>query len=465
MQQHTERLGSAPLGRLLIALSLPGIASSLTTSLYNIIDTIWVGRLGHEAIAALTISFPYQILFYAIGGGTGIGISALVSRRFGERNIDATNRVAGQLFAISAFWGLLFLFMAVTFADHLLPLMGATPDIMEYSRQYFVITSYGAPFIIMVIAVSSLIRGSGDVVKPMIIMVSGTVINIILDPLLIFGIGPFPEMGVRGAAWATFIAQCLAAGLALFYIFARRTSFRIKTAHLRPDWSIIRDIYRVGAPTAVFQFMESIVFLIMNKVISSFGSVAIAAVGIVLRVSDIAFMPIMGVSHGMLPVMGFCFGAGNYERLWQALKKATLGLSVLLLFITVLIEIFTPQIIGIFSKEPELLDIAVTAMRITMISMTLIGFNVLVTTTFQGLSRGTTALVLSLVKQFIVFVPLLYLCRWLWGLTGVWISWPVADALSMLVSFIFIYREYRIHQQKGFLKAGGGIAGMMELEE
>jgi putative MATE family efflux protein len=465
MQQHTERLGSAPLGRLLIALSLPGIASTITTSLYNIIDTIWVGRLGHEAIAALTISFPYQILFYAIGGGTGIGISALVSRRFGERNIDATNRVAGQLFSISAFWGLVFLFMAVTFADRLLPLMGATPDIMEYSKQYFVITSYGAPLIIMVIIVSSLIRGSGDVVKPMIIMVSGTVINIILDPLMILGIGPFPEMGVRGAAWATFAAQCFASGLALFYLFAHKTTFRFKTAHLRPEWSIIKDIYRVGAPTAVFQFMESIVFLILNKLISSFGSVAIAAMGIVIRVSDLAYMPIMGVSHGMLPIIGFCFGAGNYTRLWQALKKATLGLSVLLLFITILIEIFTPQIVGIFSKDPQLLGTAVTAMRISMISMTLIGFNVLVTTTFQGLSRGTTALVLSLVKQFIVFIPLLYLCRWLWGLTGVWISWPVADTLSTLVSFIFIYREYRIHQQKGFLKAGGGIAGMIRLEE
>jgi putative MATE family efflux protein len=465
MQQHTERLGSAPLGRLLIALSLPGIAQTITTSLYNIIDTIWVGRLGHEAIAALTISFPYQILFYAIGGGTGIGIAALVSRRFGERNIEATNRVAGQLFFVSAFWGLVFMLMAVTFADRLLPLMGATPDIMLYSRQYFVITSYGAPLIIMVIVVSSLVRGSGDVVKPMIIMVSGTVINIILDPLMILGIGPFPEMGVRGAAWATFIAQCFAAGLALFYLFAHKTSFRFKAAHLRPNWSIIKDIYRVGAPTAVFQFMESIVFLILNKVISSYGSVAIAALGIVIRVSDLAFMPIMGVSHGVLPVIGFCFGACNYNRLWQALKKATVGLSVLLLFITALIEIFAPQIIGIFSKEPELLDIAVTGMRIGLISMALIGFNVLVTTAFQGLSRGTTALVLSLVKQFIVFVPLLYLCRWLWGLTGVWISWPVADTFSVLVSFIFIYREYRIHQQKGFIKAGGGIAGMIRLEE
>jgi Na+-driven multidrug efflux pump len=211
--------------------------------------------------------------------------------------------------------------------------------------------------------------------------------------------------------------------------------------------------------------MESLVFLIMNKVISSFGSVPIAALGIVIRVSDFAYMPIMGVSHGLLPVIGFCFGEGNYKRLWQALRKATLGISALLLFITILIEIFTPYIVGIFSREPGLLETSVTAMRISMISMTLIGFNVLVTTTFQGLSRGTTALVLSLMKQFLVFIPLLYLCRWLWGLTGVWISWPIADTLATVVSFIFIYREYRIHQRKGFMKAGGGIADMIRLED
>jgi putative MATE family efflux protein len=454
MQQHTERLGSAPLGRLLIALSLPGIASTITTSLYNIVNTIWVARLGHEPIAALTITFPYQILVYAIGGGTGIGISAMVSRRFGERNLGATNHVAGQIFFISAFWGFLFAMVAVVFADTMLPVMGATPDILEYSKQYFVITSYGAPVIILATLTASLIRGSGDAVKPMVVMVSGAIINIILDPFMILGIGPFPEMGVRGAAWATFTAQCFAALLGLYFLFTHQTSFRIKASHLSPDWPIIKDIYVVGAPTAIFQIMESVVFLIMNKVISSFGSVAIAAVGIVIRVSDLAYMPIMGVSHGILPIIGYCFGAGNYKRLWQTFKKATLGISVLLLFMTILIEIFAPQITGIFSKESELLDASVKAMRITITSITLIGFNILVTTTLQGLSRGTTALVMSLIKQFGVFIPLLYLCRWLWGLTGVWISWPIADTLSTIVSIIFIYREHRIHQQKGFLKPG-----------
>jgi putative MATE family efflux protein len=451
MQKYTERLGSAPLGRLLVALSLPGIASTITTSLYNIVNTLWVARLGHEAIAALTIVFPYQILFYAIGGGTGIGISALVSRRFGERNIESTNHVAGQIFFISVFWGLLFMMTAVFFADSILPAIGATPDIMEYSKQYFVITSYGAPLMILAMVMSSLIRGSGDAVKPMIIMISGTIINIILDPFMILGIGPFPQMDVRGAAWATVIAQSCGALLGTYYFFAHKTAFRLKTAHLRPDISILRDIYRVGAPSAILQITESLAFMLFNILVSSFGSVAIAAVGIVMRISDFAYMPVMGVSNGLLPIIGFCFGSRHFKRLWRALKLASIGIVLLLLVITALFEIFAPQIVGIFSKDAEFLSVTVPAMRIMLSSMVLIGPSIMIVTTFQGLSKGKTALVLSLIRQFIVFVPLLFLFRYLFGLTGVWLCSPASDILGISISLAFIYREYRLQQRSGFL--------------
>ena len=444
MQKYTERLGSAPLGRLLIALSLPGIASTISTSLYNIVDTIWVARLGHEAIAALTIVFPYQILFYAIGGGTGIGISALVSRRFGEKNIEATNHIAGQIFFLSAFWGLLFLLAAVFFSGNILRAIGATPDIIEYSTQYLVITSYGAPLMILAMVMSSLIRGSGDAVKPMVIMIFATVVNIILDPFMILGIGPFPEMGVRGAAWATFIAQSCGALLGMYFFFAHKTTFRIKASHLRPVISILKDIYHVGAPTSILQITESLAFMLFNIVVSSFGSVAIAAVGIVIRISDFAYMPIMGVSNGLLPIVGFCFGACNFQRLWQAVKLASIWIMVLLAAITVLFEIFTPQLIGIFSQDPEFLSVAIPAMRIMLSTMVLIGPHIMIVTAFQGLSRGRTALLLSLIRQFIIFVPLLFLFRYLFGLTGVWLSGPAADIMGFIVSLAFVYREYRL---------------------
>jgi putative MATE family efflux protein len=448
MQKHTERLGTAPLGRLLIALSLPGIAASITRSLYNFVDTIWVARLGYQAIAALTIVFPFQILFYAVGGGTSIGVAALVSRRFGENNVEATNHVAGQIFFVSIFWGFLFMMVAVLFADSILPAFGATPDIMEYATQYLVITSYGAPMMILGMVMNSLLRGSGDVVKPMIIMVSSTVINIILDPFMIMGIGPFPEMGVRGAAWATVIAQSWGALLGLYFIFAHKTSFRIKASHLMPDMSILRDIYRVGAPSAILEFTESLAFWLFNRVVSSFGSIEIAAFGIVMRISDLAFMPIMGVSQGLLPIVGFNFGARNFKRLWQAVKLASAGLMIFLAVATVFFLVFAPQIIDIFSDDTQLIEIAIPAMRIMLSTFALFGPTMMFVTTFQGLSNGMMALILSLLRQFLFFIPLLFLFRYLFGINGVWASMPASDILSFTVTFIFIYREYKKHKKQ-----------------
>jgi putative MATE family efflux protein len=448
MKEYTEKLGYAPLGRLLVSLSLPSIAAMVTTSLYNIVDTFWVARLGHEAIAALTITFPYQILFIAIGVGTGVGIGALVSRRFGERNIEATNQAAGQIFLLSVFWGAIFIVVAVFFSKSLLTAFGATPDIMRYSTQYLVIISYGAPQLIFTIVASSLIRGSGDAVKPMIIMIAASVLNIILDPFLIIGIGPFPELGISGAALATIIAQSFGALLTLYYFIARKTAFSIRVSNLRPNISILRDIYRVGAPSTILDITESLAFVLFNNVVSTYGSRAIAAVGLVLRISDLSFMPIIGVSQGLLPIVGFNFGAQNFKRLWGSVKLASVGIAVFLTMATICIEILAPQIVGIFSKDLDLLAVTIPAMRIMLFTMPLIGPNIMFITTFQGLSKGTMALILSLVRQFILFVPLLFILSHILGMHGVWWSMPASDSLAFIITFTFIYREY-LKQKRG----------------
>jgi putative MATE family efflux protein len=443
MEEYTERLGYAPLGRLLLRLSLPSIAATVTFSLYNIVDTFWVARLGYGAIAALTIVLPYQILIMAMGVGTGIGIGALVSRRFGENNPEATNHVAGQTFCLALFWGLLFMVIAAFFSESILTTFGATPDIMDYGSQYLVIVACGAPQIIFAMLAGSLIRGSGDAVKPMIMMITGSVVNLILDPVMILGLGPFPEMGVRGAALATVIAQSSGAALALYFLLAHKTAYRLGLSHLKPTMSILRDIYRVGAPSTILQVTESLSFVLFNTVVSAFGSVAIAAVGLVVRIADLAFMPVYGLSDGLLPIVGFNFGAGYFKRLWRAVKLASLSIMALLGVGVLLIEGLAPQIVGIFSNDPELLAVTVPAMRIMMTTVFLVGPSVMFITTFQGLSRGTMALVLSLVRQFLFFVPLLYLLNFLLGLNGVWLSMPASDVLSFAVTFSIIYREYR----------------------
>ena len=442
-------MGSAPLGRLLLSLSLPAMASMITMALYNIIDTFWVARLGYQAIAALTVVLPYHILVIAISVGSGIGINALTSRRFGERNIEATNHVAGQIFSLAGFLGVIFLVAAVFFSEPILIMSGATPDIMDFATQYLTILGFGMPFIFFMIIASSLLRGSGDAVRPMAFMITATVANIILDPFLIFGIGPFPEMGVRGAALATVIAQLLGAGLSFYYIVARKSAYRVKLLYLRPSLTILRDIYRVGFPSMIMQVTESVVFALFNYVVSAFGSLTLAAVGITIRIADLAWMPMWGASQGLLPIVGFNFGARLWDRLWRAVKLASGGLMLVTGVALVLLEIFAPELIAIFSDDPELMAIAVPAMRIFLSTLVIVGPSILFITTFQGLSKGKEALVLSLIRQFVFFVPLLFLLPRIWGISGVWLSVPISDTLAFLVSGLWLFREYRLQQREG----------------
>lgn len=449
LNETTVRLGTEPLGKLLLRLSLPGVASMVTVSLYSLVDTFWVARLGYQAIAATTIIFPYFILAIGVGVGSGVGANALASRRFGERNVEATNQIAGQVFSLSAIFGVIFVVASVFFAEPILVILGATPDIMDLATQYMVVLGWSIPFFLFRLMTSNVFRASGDAVKPMVFSIVGSVVNIVLDPFLIFGWGPFPEMGIGGAALATVIASLFGAGLSFYYLAANKSVYRIKLHHLKPNLSILRDIYRVGFPSMLMQMTESFVLALLNNVLAGFGSIALAALGIVWRIVDLAFMPIIGVGHGLLTIVGFCLGARLWHRLWRAVRLASVALVVIMGAFIVVLEIFTPQTIAVFSDVPELMEIAVPAMRIFMSMMILLGPATMIITTFQGLSKGKEAMILSLVRQFIFFVPALILLPPIMGINGVWLSMPISDILAFVVSVIWILREYKLQKRTG----------------
>ncbi len=428
-------------------MSLPGVASMITMALYNIIDTFWVARLGHEAIAALTIVLPFHILVIAVGVGSGIGINSLTSRRFGEGNIEATNRAAGQVFPLAGFFGVIFLTVAVFLAQPILTFLGATPDIMDYARQYLVTIGFGIPFMLSLIMVNNLLRGSGDAVRPMVFTITAQVINIILDPVLIFGYGPFPEMGVQGAALATVISQGFGAGLGFFYLIARKSAYRIRLPYLKPNFSVLGDIYRVGFPSMIVMFMESLMFGLFNSFLSAFGSIAIAGGGLAIRIADLAFMPIIGTAHGLLPIVGYSFGAGLWKRLWRAVSLASWSLVVIMGIATVVLEIFAPQLLGIFSTDPELMALAVPAMRIILSSLCIVGPLIMFITVFEGLSKGKDVLFLSLVRQLVFFIPLLFILPRFLGTNGIWMAIPISDWLGFLVAGLWLFREYRLRKR------------------
>ena len=425
----------------------------VSISLYHLVDVFWVAKLGYQAIAALTVVFPYFILVIALGVGTGVGANALASRRFGERNVEATNQIAGQVFLLAGLLGVISVVVPSFFAEPILTVCGATPDIMDMATEYLVIFGWAMPFILFRLMTRNIFQASGEAVKPMIFTIVGTVANIILDPFLIFGWGPFPEMGVGGAALATVIASLLSAGLSCYYIVAHKSVYRLELRHLRPKLPIIADIYRVGLPSILMQVTESVVFALFNHVLSRFGSVALAAIGITMRIADLAFMPIIGTASGLLPIVGFSLGARLWERLWGAVRLATFGIAVLLGVATVILEIFAPQAIAIFNNDPELLEIAIPGMRIFMSTLILIGPAIIFITAFQGLGKGNTAMVLSLARQFIFFVPPLLILSQVMGLTGAWLSMPISDALGAVTSGLWLLREYKLQQRSGLWAA------------
>jgi putative MATE family efflux protein len=449
LHETTARLGTERLSKLLFRLSAPSIASMITISLYHLVDTFWLGQLSYQAIAAVTITFPFYIAAVAIGVGTGVGANAMASRRFGERNIEASNQVAGQIFPLTAVFGLIFTIIGILFARPVATLLGATPDIVAMTADYLVFIGWGMPFILFRLMSRNVFQAAGDAIKPMIFTIVGAVLNAILDPFFIFGWGPFPEMGVGGAGLATTISGGIAAVLSFYYLVGGKSVYRLKLHHLKPDLSIMAQIYRVGLPSILMELTETIVFILFQRIVAGFGSITLAALGIGIRVIDLAFMPIIGVAHGLLPIVGFCLGARLWQRLWSAVRLASLSLVVILGVATVFLEILAPQAIAIFNDNPELLAIAVPGIRIIISTLIVIGPAIMFITTFQGLSKGWTAISLSLVRELVFFIPAILILPRFMGLNGVWLSLPIADICGTAIAGFWLYREYQLQKRSG----------------
>jgi putative MATE family efflux protein len=449
LQETTARLGTERLGKLFPRLGAPSMVSMIAMALYVLADTIWLGKVSYDAIAAITITFPFYVAVCAIGLGSGIGANALASRRFGERNIEATNQVAGQAFPLTAIFGVVFIIAGVFFTRQLAALMGAPPQVIDLTVEYLVFFSWGIPFILFRFMTRNVFHAAGDVIKPMIFIVAGAVVNAVLDPFLIFGWGPFPEMGIGGAGLATTISGGLAAALSCYYLLGNKSVYRLRLHHLKPDLSIITQIYRVGLPEMLMDLMEAVVFVIFNQIVAGFGSVALAALGIAFRVADFAFIPIIGLAHALLPIVGFCFGARLWGRLWAAVRHGSLASVVILAVATALLEIFAPQVIAIFNNNPELVTVAAPGMRIFISAIIMIGPAIMFSITFQGLSKGWTAIALSMVRQLGFLIPALFILPRLMGLNGAWLALPISDIAGAIVAGLWLYREYRLQKRSG----------------
>ncbi|MDO9516155.1 MAG: MATE family efflux transporter [Syntrophales bacterium] len=436
-------LGKDPIGTLLLKMSLPSVVAMLVMALYNVVDAFWIGKISPEAIAALTICFPIQMVFGAIGVGTGVGAGSFTSRMFGAGNTIRANRTAGQVILLSAVFGVIIIVSGTVFSEPILRFFGATENILPLSVQYLKMIALGAPFLFFIMMSDYLFRAEGNPNVPMFVIVTSALLNAILDPFLIFGWGPFPEMGVMGAGLATAIAQFATFFLSMYFLFSHRSGYQVRLGDIIPRWSIIVPIYHVGFPSLITNIAFSAVLVIYNHTLAGFGHLAVAALGLGFRINGVLMMALFGIGHGVMPMIGFNYGARNYARIREISRAAT-SISVLIGGVSSLfIELFAYPILAAFTDDPALLTIAVPALRIFVLTQILLGPMIAWINVFMGLGKGMAAMVLLVGRQVLFVVPLIYLLPLCFGLNGVWMAQPIANVISFAMILFWTGRELR----------------------
>ena len=444
MQSNSQKLGTEAIIPLLMRLSVPSIIAMAIQALYNVVDSIYVGRISTDALSALSLAFPIQIILIGIGVGTGVGASSLISRRLGENNNHAAVNAAEHSIMLSLFYGVLVAILGFLFADQILQLFTSEANLIRMGSEYIKIILIGSLAMFFPMISNNILRGEGNTFTPMVAMLIGSIINIILDPFLIFGIWIFPEMGVAGAAIATVAARIISGSFLIYILlFSKKNELQISLKDFSFDLQIIKDIYVVGFPAMVMQFLASFMLGGMKRILAGFGSTAIAAAGIYFRLQSFVFMPVFGLNQGYMPIMGYNYGHNNPERMKRTFKSTLL---VAVAFTTTGFIIFqtVPELlIKMFNSDPQLLQIGTNALKKISIAFPVIGPAIIISTTFQALGNGFPSLVFSFLRQIIVLLPVMYLLGEFFGLEYLWFAFPISEAASILPASIWLRLKFK----------------------
>jgi putative MATE family efflux protein len=436
-------LGKEAIFPLILKMSWPSIVAMIAMSLYNFIDTFWLARLSSQALAALTVCFPIQMIFAAIGVGTGIGAGSFSARMFGAGKFLQAKQTAGQIFSLSFFFSLIMIIFVLLFHDAILTFFGASDEIMPLCRDYLVIIVFSSPFLFFSMMSNNLLRVEGRPLLSMYVVLVASISSAILDPFLIFGIGPFPRMGIKGAALAAVIAQFIACLFSIYFMQLKSSKYELKWEYLFPNISIINSIYSTGFPSIAANLIVSLVLVVYNHVLANFGSLAIAALGICFRVNSLVTMVLFGIGFGLMPIVGFNDGARLYQRLKESVFVA-LKVSISFAAVSsIILEIFAPQIVGFFSNDPALLAIAIPALRIYVSVLILIAPIMMFINMFLGLGKGTLAMFLLFFRDSILLIPLLIILSSSFGLLGAWLALPLANLLAFFAVLFWAKKDLR----------------------
>ena len=440
MEQN--KMGVMPVNKLLLNMSLPMMASMLVQALYNIVDSMFVAQLSENALTAVSLAFPAQNLMIAIGMGTGVGMNALVSRSLGEKNKERANLIANNgiqlLFLSGVFMSLLCIFGSRLFFS----LQTKDAEIIQYGVDYLTIVGGLSFGIFLQFAFERILQSTGRTFYTMLTQGLGAIINIILDPILIFGWFGAPALGIKGAALATVIGQFCAASFALWFNKKKNDDIIINPKRYHLQLHAVKNIYAIGIPSICMASIGSVMTFGMNKILIAFTSTAAAVFGVYFKLQSFIFMPVFGLNNGMVPIIGFNYGARKPDRLVATMRLATKYAMTMMGAGTLIFWLLTPQLLGIFNASEQMLAIGIPALRLISLSFLLAGFNIIRISTMQALGHGVVSLVISILRQLVVLLPSAFIFSRIWGLNATWIAFPLAEFAALIVTIVLFRKVY-----------------------
>jgi putative MATE family efflux protein len=437
----TQALGQEPVGKLLWKFSLPAIVGMLVNALYNVVDSIFVGHgVGEVGLTAVTIAFPIMLVLLAFGMLIGVGSSTLVSIRLGEHNKGEAEHILGNALTMIAVFSLVLSGIGLLWLDPLLIALGAEPEVLPYARTFTRIVLAGNVFMHVGFGLNTIIRAEGNPRLAMATMLISAILNTLLNPLFLFVM----KLGIGGSALATVISQLVSSVWVLSHFLSKASVLKLRLHNLRPNWRIIKDIVAIGMSPFFMQLAASVVTIIYNfGLIRYSGDLGVAAMGIVNRVTMLMLMPIFGISQGAQPIIGYNYGAQQYDRVFEAVKKAIYAASGISLVGFLLVQVFPYQIVGLFNSNPQLIELGSRGLRIMLSMLPIIGFQVIAAQYFQAVGKAKYALLFTMSRQVLILIPMILLLPTIFGLTGIWLAGPAADVAAAVLTGAFLYWELR----------------------
>jgi putative MATE family efflux protein len=436
------------IGLLLIKLSFPPMAGMMIYSMFSLVDTFFVAKLGSISLAALTVCIPVLILITSIASATGVGLTSLLSRTLGAGDIKTADNIAWHGLIIGIGYGVFFLLLNANYIDNLLILFGCTPETFVLSKQYLHIILLGCIFTFIPMILGNIIQGEGNTFFPMFVSLIGIALNVIFDPLLIFGFGSFEGMGLKGAAIASVAAEIISSIIIIIYILKKRSFLTWAITNFSPSLKILIDIYKVGIPAMIMEVTGVVIMAFLNRVLAGFSCTAIATLGIFLRVRSLIYMPVYGLAQGAMPIAGFAYGVKNLDRVKETIIKVSVLAFLIMGGAWILIQFYPVWIMDFFSDEPALTLLGITCLRMATLFLPLMGPLTVLYSVLQALGKGTTAMWLSLIRQVIFFLPLLVILPHYLSLKGVWLAFSLSELLTSILAACFLIRLWRELQMK-----------------